>query len=138
MPGEATIPAMRMISSYSSSLRGEMIRRTFLRNFTLRRARLALHGAQVRHQTLPIRVERIGIGVASDFGERVEGALRRAVIAEHAIAAAHLLELPQCVGLLAGATPHLLAFDEQSIPVVVVRVHTEEPVTALGWRTSHG
>src|SRR5712692_7488889 len=99
--------------------------------------RQALYGAQVRHQTLPIRVEWIGIGVASDFGERVEGALRRAVIAEHAIAAAHLLELPQRVGPLAGATPHLLAFDEKRIPVVVVRVHTEEPVTALGCRTIH-
>src|SRR5713226_2130537 len=100
--------------------------------------RQALYGAQVRHQTLPIRVEWIGIGVASDFGERVEGALRRAVIAEHAIAAAHLLELPQRVGPLAGAAPHLLAFDEKRIPVVVVRVHTEEPVTALGCWTSHG
>src|ERR1700732_4075328 len=36
MPGDATIPAMRKISAYSSSVSGQIERRVFFRNFILR------------------------------------------------------------------------------------------------------
>src|SRR5271168_3125007 len=47
MPGEATMHAMRKISEYSSSVRGQTVRRVFLRNLILRSSLFSRSSASV-------------------------------------------------------------------------------------------
>src|SRR5487761_250751 len=98
----------------------------------------ALEGPQVDYQILGFRIVRIGIRIARHFGNRVERVLGFAVVAKRAVAAAHLLELPQRVGLVAGVPPHLLPFYEKSVPVIDARVNGQQPLMRSGDRTSHG
>jgi len=75
-------------------------------------ARQAFQGPQIGHQALIFRIVRIGIRIAGNFRKRVQRALGRGMIAEHAIAAAHLFELSQSVLPAAGAAPHLFTLNK--------------------------
>ena len=76
-------------------------------------------------------VVRIGIRIARNLGDRIQRALRRRVVAQHAIALAHLFEGPDGVRLGPRPVPHLFAFYEKRVPVIVVRVRGEDPVASL-------
>ena len=88
-------------------------------------ARKAFDGAQVDHLAFGFGIVRILVGIARDFGDGVERVLGLAVIAEHAIAAADLLQLAGSVGAIAGLAPHFLTLYKQGIPMIDAGIHRE-------------
>src|SRR5580658_10093115 len=64
MPGEATMPAMRRISEYSSSVSGQTVRRVFLRNLILRSNLFSRNSASVTWRGKR-SMARIGFGTAA-------------------------------------------------------------------------
>ena len=149
MPGDATIPAMRRISAYSSSVSGQIVRRVFFINLIFRSRRFCAHlhqghlprqaldRAQVHHKFLFVQVVRIGVRIAAHFRQRVHGMLRLPVIAKRAVALVNLLELSERVRLVSGVPPHLFAFHEEGVPVIDARVNGQEPSTRFGGRLRH-
>jgi hypothetical protein len=97
----------------------------------------AFERPQVRNQVLALLVVRIGIGVSGDFGDGIQRAFRRRVVAQDPVALAYLLQAADGIRLARRPVPHLLALNEERIPVVVVRVGTENPVVSLNGRKRH-
>ena len=103
------MPAMRRISWYSSSRDRRNNQADVLQKFHFAQRRVVaqfgqrhlprqpFERAQVGHHAFALRVVRIGIGIAGHFRQRVKRALRRRVVAEHAVALPHQLELAQGV-----------------------------------------
>src|SRR5262245_46656925 len=79
----------------------------------------------------------IGIGVASDFGNGIEGTVWGGVVAKHAIAPTYLFQRADRVRLGARTVRHLLAFNEKCVPMIVVRVCGENPVVSSRSRCRH-
>jgi len=99
-------------------------------------SRQTLQRAQIGYQALTFRIVRIGIRIPRHFRQRIESAFGSGVITKHAISAPHLLELPQGIGPYSGAAPHLLALNEQRVPVIIVGVNAEQPMVAFGLRAA--
>src|SRR6266852_2733155 len=87
---------------------------------------------------LAVIIVRVRIGIASDFRDRIKGALRRRVVTEHAVAFLHLLQSAHRVRFGARPMPHLFPFNEKSVPVVMMRVGAEDPImSCLRGRSGH-
>lgn len=99
--------------------------------------REALDGAKIDDELLFVGMVRIGIGIAADLGEGVDGMLPFAVIAERAVAFMGLLELAQRVRLVARVTPHLLTLHEKGVPMVDARINGQQPAAGLCRRLRH-
>src|SRR5215469_199015 len=101
-------------------------------------ARQSLQCAQVNNKMLWSRIVRVRIRVARDGCDGVESIFRFAVVAERAVAAAHLFHLAQGVRFAAGVAPHLLAFDKKGVPVIDPGINREQPVMWSGYGARHG
>src|SRR5262249_29117272 len=92
--------------------------------------RKLLECSQVRHKILAFVIVGIGIWVTRNFRNGIERALGRSVIAQHAVARAHLLERTNGISPRPCSVPHFLAFYEKGVPVIVVRVGAEDPIVS--------
>src|ERR1700722_3126306 len=80
---------------------------------------------------------RIRIRIARHLRDRVQRPFRRRVVAQHPVTLAHLLERTDSVSLAGRPMPHFLTLYEQRIPMIVVRVGTEDPVMSVRGRKRH-
>src|ERR1700746_2030458 len=96
-----------------------------------------LEGAQVRHQVFSFVVVRVGVGISRDLRDGIQCPFRGRVVAKYSVALAYLFQGANCVRLGPRSMPHLLAFYEKRVPVIVVRVGAEDPVMSLNSRCRH-
>src|ERR1700730_19425982 len=80
---------------------------------------------------------RIPTRVPRHFRNGIERALRCRVVAQYAVALAHLFQCADRVRFPSGAVPHFLALYEKRVPVVVVWVGAKDPVVSLRGRNCH-
>src|SRR5207244_8332221 len=78
-----------------------------------------------------------GILITRHFCDIIKRALRRGVVAQYAVALAHLLQGANRVGFRAGPMPHFLTLHKKGVPMVVVWVCSEDPVVASSCRSRH-
>jgi hypothetical protein len=71
----------------------------------------------------------VRIRVAADLSQRINRVLGLAVITENPITLMYLLELPKSVWFAPGMAPHLLPFDEKSVPVIDPGIHGQYPAS---------
>src|SRR5215472_7540350 len=83
-------------------------------------------------------IVRVRIRVARDFGDGIKGAIRRGVVTQDAVPFAHLLQGADGLRFGACTMPHFLPFNEERVPVIVMRVGAEDPISSLlRWWNRH-
>src|SRR5262249_34525253 len=100
--------------------------------------RQLLERAQVCNKILSLAIVGVRIRIAGYFRDGVQRAVRCAVITEHAVALTHLLERAKSVWFRTCTVPHFLPLNEKCVPVIVMRVGAEDPISSLlRWWSRH-